>query len=173
LSEESQIDNLQKKLYALDRKVGYVAWIPIVIGIFLVVPAVSTILEFFLIVLRITLSDNTFLFIRLFGFLTGLSLIVFGAMKMYDYYGQIKECYGELATKFPFSIPICIYCKKTLPKGNPSLCSNCGKSACYKVPRYMSKYVPKTLIPVCPNCKKRLSNGNDQFCIYCGKPVKS
>ena len=55
----------------------------------------------------------------------GAFLFIFGLIVSIHYYGQIKGTYNELATKFPYAIPICEHCKKTLPKDSSKSCIYC------------------------------------------------
>jgi hypothetical protein len=115
LSEESQVAYLQKKLEEYDGKAEY-ASIPVVGG--------GVLSGWYLMSLFMPGPS-----LQIFFPVVGVPLLTFGLIVTFYSRGQIKYAYRELETKFPNTLPICAYCKKTLQKQNPKFCVSCGKKA--------------------------------------------
>ena len=135
LSEESQVANLQEKLLEIEKSFTNKGVIPLFVGVFFL-SFFQAFLGLFVLVSGTVFSENTILAVRGFSFLVGAFLFIIGLIVSIHYYGQRSRYYKELKTKFPYAIPICLYCKKTLPKDNSKFCNNCGKPISNKVPRY-------------------------------------
>jgi hypothetical protein len=114
LSEESQVAYLQKKLSEFDGRLAIRAVPPLVIG--------AVLSGWYLASLFIFGSP-----LQLFFAEVGVPIFTFGLILIIHYIGQIKRTYRELKTKFPYAVPLCAQCKKTLSKEKPDFCAFCGK----------------------------------------------
>jgi hypothetical protein len=126
LSEESQVAYLQGKLSELERRANKRGINPLIGGVFLFFTGGV----FWAMIRTIFLSAMPIAFTIGIAFIiaiVGAILFIFGLIETIHYYGELKSCYRELATRFPNAIPICPHCKKTLLKGNSEFCSLCGK----------------------------------------------
>jgi hypothetical protein len=114
LSEESQVAYLQKELLELDRRAAKIMLPPLMIG---------AILTGFYLVSVFTGGPLPFLVAEV-----GVPLLTLGIIATIYYHSQIKRTYRELKTKFPYAVPLCSQCKKTLSKEKPDFCAFCGKN---------------------------------------------